>query len=241
MNGAQFAAMNRLAQEWHQFRTALKKLRKDAQVRPNDAHAVFRAQVASDSDDAPFEVGPFVVKVPERASAPECALFIAVAGHLTIRKTASRAEPFVTQDFSTKVGYFRAKGERLEHVWGAHYDFAEASVGHPLFHAQADSMAGLSADVVREFRVPDAVDDAMGRVLKTVRVPSAQLDVFSLLIQICADHLLYKDSSRDDRRVFNGLLDRSSFLHGAGSLGPRLLVRPSSSCFRAGHWYPNIA
>ena len=50
-----------------------------------------------------------------------------------------RTPPFHTKDFGTEVAYFRVKQNRLEHIFGAHYDMDESDYRHPVFHAQLAS------------------------------------------------------------------------------------------------------
>ena len=47
------------------------------------------------------------------------------------------------------MGYFRLKGDRLEHVYGVHYDMDERRDGHPVFHAQLGRAREEFASVIR--------------------------------------------------------------------------------------------
>ncbi len=127
----------------------------------------------------------------------------------------------------------------VSHVYGAHYDFAANELGHPVFHGQMRSYLDF-AEVIKSQYGLEGVElkDMVNGILKTVRLPSAQMDVFSFLLQIVADHLLSGDSSDDDKMRFRELLERSKFIQGLGSQIARLQVAPANVCYRAVHWYP---
>jgi hypothetical protein len=78
-------------------------------------------------------------------------------------------------------------------------------------------------------------------MLRNVRVPTAQMDVFSLFVELCADHLLYEQSGPEEREAFNSLLHRSAFCRGAALRLPQLATEEARACYRARHWYPAIA
>jgi hypothetical protein len=145
-----------------------------------------------------------------------------------------------TAGFVSHVGYFRRKADRLVHVFGAHYDFSEREVGHPTFHVQMKSFLGLAAHVREQYTVPAADEDLVKGVLKTVRVPTAQMDPFSLVLQLCADHLVHKDSSEEEKAAFNSLVEKSAFWQGAAYRIARLTNPSAVQCYRAMHWYPVV-
>ncbi len=128
----------------------------------------------------------------------------------------------------------------MVHVYGAHYDFASNEIGHPVFHGQMRSFKEFSEVIKnRHYGVEDAeLVDLVEGILKSVRLPSAQMDVFSFLLQLVADHLLSPDSGVDDKTRFRELLERSKFIQGLGSQMARLQVPPANVCYRAVHWYP---
>jgi hypothetical protein len=123
-------------------------------------------------------------------------------------------------------------------VFGAHYDFALNEIGHPVFQGQMRSFAEFGAHIREHYGINDPVEDVVRGVLNRVRVPTAQMDVFSLVIQICADHLLYKEAGPEETDAFKALLRKSKFCKGAGFQVPSLTSDDARTCYRARHWYP---
>jgi hypothetical protein len=232
-------ARDRLVTQWQQATAALKRLRSTAEVRPNDAWNTFRDVTSPGSAFVEFEVGPLVFNLPERANAVQCELFVVVQGRLALSRAAVEPEGLMTDKFSTKVAYFRQTTAGLDHIYGAHHDFARDELGHPVFHSQMRSFADLRTHVVQQYGVKgDLGRDCVEGVLRTVRLPSAQMDIFSTFLQLCADHLLFKQSGKEERTAFDELLRGNTFLRGAGSQVARLVAGAALVCYRAGHWYP---
>ena len=229
-----------LVGHWQGFDEDVSGLSGLASIEPRDGWSVF-SYAGNEGSSANFELHPIVVNMPERAAGIVCDLFVVVKGRLSIDRNHFETEGKIrTLNFATKAAYFRLKEATLVHVYGAHYDFALNEVGHPVFHGQMRSFREF-ADVIktRHYGLEEAnVTDLVDGILKTVRLPSAQMDVFSFLLQLVADHLLSRDSSEDDKTRFRELLERSKFIQGLGSQLPRLQAPPANFCYRAVHWYP---
>lgn len=241
MNRQAISARKTLIEQWNEVTGALTKLNSVAEVRPDNGESVF-----AQAEDAPagviaFDLKPVVFNLPERANDTSTDLFIVVAGRLGIQADSiGKGGTLLTHDFSTKAAYFRRTKDALVHVYGAHYDFALTELGHPTFHMQLRSFADLASYVQEEYRFKCDVKDGLDGLLRNVRLPCAQMDFFSFFTQLCADHLLFKDSGKEDRAAFNQLLRKSVFLKGAGSRSDRLTDETARSCYRAGHWYPLV-
>jgi hypothetical protein len=80
--------------------------------------------------------------------------------------------------------------------------------------------------------------DKVQGVLQTVRVPTAQMDILSLIVQICADRLLHSGSSDEETSAFHDLLKKNKFCQGAAFQVTRLGTEEARTCYRARHWYP---
>jgi hypothetical protein len=228
-----------LIRHWEEFDADVSRLSSVASIQPKDGYAVFQ-YVDSVDNSANFELSPIVVNVPERATEVVSDLFVVVKGRLSIDRAHFEADGKLrTLSFATQAAYFRVKGNVLSHVYGAHYDFAANESGHPVFHGQMRSYLEF-AEVIKSQYGLEGVElkDVVSGILKTVRLPSAQMDVFSFLLQLVADHLLSGDSSEDDKMRFHELLERSKFIQGLGSQIARLQVAPANVCYRAVHWYP---
>jgi len=178
--------------------------------------------------------------VPERADAPSIDLFVVITGFLHISRTLFETDEQIrTLNFGTQAAYFRLKGKTLNHIYGAHFDFSQSELGHPVFHGQMKSFSEFSGVIKDRGWFEDFVlEDAVDGVLRTVRLPSAQMDVFSYFLQVVADHMLGAMSGEDEKLRFSEMLDRSKTIQGAGSQVARLQVAPAIHCYRAAHWYP---
>jgi hypothetical protein len=232
--------LQRLVSQWDEVNTALARLRAAATVRPGGGWNVFRAPTGPPSNVIGFDFGSVVFNVPERATHVSADLFIVVDGHIAFRRDLFNSEDVLaTDNFSTRAAYFRKKEtQQAEHIYGAHYDFALDELGHPVFHSQMKSFAEMWTAVNEHYGIDgDAVDRVAG-ILQTVRVPTAQMDFFSFCLQLCADHLLFANSGSEERAAFNLLLDKSSFIQGAGYQAARLATEAARVCYRARHWYP---
>ena len=77
----------------------------------------------------------------------------------------------------------------------------------------------------------------MGRILRNVRTPSAQMDIFAVITQVCADHLIGASSSPDVRSAFGILRNASDFFVGAAHRLAYLNTEPAIGCYRSKYWY----
>jgi hypothetical protein len=228
-----------LTDAWQDVTAAIGRLSGSAAMQPNDPAAVLRVSDTSDDNVVRFEIRPVVFKLPRRNGRSSKDLFVVVRGLLSFSRSAYRERrALMTQGFSTEVGYFFHDHSVFTHVYGAHYDFDLNAIGHPAFHAQMKSFADFASFITEQFRINGTVVDLVKGLLKTVRVPSAQMDVFSVYLQILADHLVHERSAPEERAAFNTLLQKSGFCQGAAPLVPRLIRTEASQCYRARHWYP---
>ena len=88
----------------------------------------------------------------------------------------------------------------LEHVYGAHYDMDEASFGHPVFHSQLGPQVEFGSTIGELFRHDGQVVNYMGKnpPHRTKR-PRRRWMSFSVLTQICADHLMGEQPASEDK------------------------------------------
>jgi len=234
--------LQRLVAQWDEVNTALGRLNDAATVRPGNGWNVFQALPGPSNNIIGFNFGPAVFNVPERANHVNADLFIVVDGRIAFRRDLFEAEDILATDsFSTRAAYFRQRGNGADHIYGAHYDFALDELGHPVFHAQMRSFAEMWGAVQEQYDIAGDANDCVLGILQTVRLPTAQMDIFSFFLQLCADHLLFANSSTEERAAFNLLLDKSSFIRGAGYQAARLATEAARTCYRARHWYPVLA
>lgn len=231
-----------LVSQWEHLKAEIQRLNSSVVIRPSDGFAIFRPVSGGEPELASFDLARVVFNLPERADHSSTDLFVAVEGQLAfMRSEDGGRESLATHSFATKVAYFRRSANCLMHVYGAHYDFSLNEVGHPVFHGQMRSYPELAEGIRQHFDINYKMIDNVKGLLRTVRVPTAQMDAFSLFVQLCADHLLYSRSSADEKKAFNSLLQRSAFCQGAAFQVPRLETQEACTCYRARHWYEAIA
>lgn len=215
----------------------LRQISQSATVRPQTAEEIFQLDQNAPDDVVKLSIAPTVFFVNERASRAGPNLFIVVDGWLSFEGPDFRAQPFRTKEFGTQVAYFRAKRNSLDHVFGAHYDMDESDYRHPVFHAQLASRLQSAEHVRSLFTQNQQTYDGMANVFRTARIPTAQMDIFSVLVQICADHLIGPQPAPATTSAFENLKNTVGFLVGAAHKVNYLSSLPASSCYRGSHWY----
>jgi hypothetical protein len=241
MANVDYKIQRALVAHWEAVRLCIERLNNSASVIPADPAGLFRVS-SSSADVLEFDIRETLLILPERAKQVSNPMHIVVRGRLTIdKKHFIASEQLRTIHFQSEAGYFRLKSDgSLQHVFGAHYDLTQNEVGHPAFHAQLKSFLGFAAVVQHRYSdTPLNVTNAMENVLKTVRLPSAQMDYFSLLIQAVADHLISPhSSSTEDIDAFRELLGKSKSIQGRAYDIARLQEPSAIICYRSVHWYP---
>lgn len=111
--------------------------------------------------------------------------------------------------YGTEIGYFRQTSASspltdLEPITGYHYDFDcdGNKFNHPIFHAQpkiraGDRYLGLKTNITHR-AYPDHKE------IRTIRIPTPQMDIFSAIVMILADHVV---EPSDPKRRFGDFLD----------------------------------
>jgi hypothetical protein len=230
---------NKLIGPWTHVVAAIPKLSASADIQPSDLNAVLRiSEVQQDPEAVTFDLETVVVKVPETRKASR-ELFVGVRGRFAFHRAEfTENDRFVTNSFATEVGYFVRDAKSLVHAFGIHYDFSLGELAHPAFHAQLRSFADFAPSVQSLYRFEATLVDEMKKILRNVRVPTAQMDVFSVFLQVCADHLLHSKSTSEERAAFDTLLERAGFCVGAAWRIDRLMSAEAGHCYRSRHWYP---
>lgn len=175
--GIKARALKSLHLAWTAKIRGMQDLNQATEVRPSVPGRVIRADAGVTGGTIKLDCGPAVFFLCERANGiPK--MYVVVEGSLWVKDGSKSHCPLETTCFSTKVGYFRLKGDRLEHVYGVHYDMDERSDGHPVLHAQF-APAGEFASVIKaEFRLSATLKDHVKPILRNVRTPTAQMDFF---------------------------------------------------------------
>lgn len=221
---------------WQGIRASIAQMHPSTSIQPGNAADVFRPDI--DSGEPKFNIGPIVFNVPERANGNSSKLYIVVQGWITFGPPLAERQLRTTLHFGTQVGYFRQKGDMLIQVYGIHYDMDETLPGHPVFHAQMSTQAKLAPTVEQFTRLKlDSDLDWSRGLLRNVRTPTAQMDTFSVITQIGADHLLSESSGEEVRAAFKKLRAACDFFLGAGARISYLNTLPATHCYRSTHWY----
>ena len=235
VNNQTISVYRRLTEAWQNVRSNMRRMSSASDVRPTDPHRIFRVGAAADGV-VTCTVGPVVFRVPERAGHGVPNLYIAVSGQLGLPIPTGKDAPLRIASFGTRVGYFRQREQTLEHVYGVHYDCTDQQVGHPFFHAQMAPQTAFVGDINDHFRQNLEVRNYVERVLGTVRSPSAEMDVFSVFLQICADHLVWKGSRAPTTRAFARMRDLCGSFGGVADAMPHFRS-PSPCRYRSPRWY----
>lgn len=239
MNREAQRALRRVHNAWTTALHNMSQMGQSTDVRPKNPQDVFQFDSTTNTDEVKLNVGPVVFNVPERPGRRDANLFIVVKGWLSFED--GNDQPLRTRNFGTEIGYFRAKSGTLEHILGVHYDMDEEKPGHPVFHAQLSSQHEFGGSVSSIFRIDGEVTDRMEKIIRNVRIPSAQMDVFSVITQICADHLMGEGVADEVRIAFKSLRSSCDFLVGAAHRLDYLNTPPATGCYRSTHWYASPA
>lgn len=208
-----------------------------SEIKPKNALEVFRIVSEEEKhDEVKLNFGPIVFYVPERSGHGLPSIFVVAEGWLTLKPDFNERR-LLTKEFGTQVAYFKQEKDTLKHVYGVHYDMDEEKPGHPVFHAQFSPQTDLKIAVQSYFHHNCEVENCMTNILKTVRMPSAQMDIFSVFCQICADHLISPDSGPEVKEAFKKLRENCNFLVGAAHRLDFLNGNHAAGCYRASHWY----
>lgn len=221
---------------WQGILASITRMHPATGIKPGSAADVFKLD--TNSVEPKFNIGPIVLNVPERAMDQRSSLYVVVQGWITFGPPLQNRERRTTLHFGTQVGYFRQKNESILQVYGVHYDMDETLPGHPIFHAQMSTQAKL-APVVEQFtklKFESEPDWSRG-LLRNVRTPTAQMDAFSVITQIGADHLISNLSGPEVRSAFKKLRTSCDFFLGAGAHISYLNTLPATHCYRSTHWY----
>jgi hypothetical protein len=240
MSKSIFAMQAALVAHWDNLRDTIRRVNSGIQFLPSEGFTLFQPNFAESTREiASFTVGPLVVNLPERGNHHTANLFVVAVCSLNFNLFAfNQDRRLVSSGFASHVGYFRRGNTHLQHVYGVHYDFDTQRPAHPVFHAQLKSFATQFEPHVREqFNITLEGDDLVKNMLQNVRLPSAQLDFFSLIVQLVADHLMWEKSGPDERSAFNEILKLDGGIVGTSKACAELCAGAAIPCHRGTHWY----
>ena len=237
--GVKTHALKELHTAWTNKIQAMRTMDQATSVHPLAPQQVFRPAEQICEETVKVNCGPAVIKLCERAGGlPN--LYVVVEGSICLQKSGRADTPLRTIGFGTRVGYFRSKRNRLEHVYGVHYDMDERGDGHPVFHSQLGPMEEFASAVCKHYRLNVEVVDHVGKMLRNVRIPTAQMDFFSVLTQLCADHLMGLNESGAQSQLakaFGHVRSACNFMQGAAHKFTYLSTENAGECYRSSRWY----
>ena len=219
---------NRLYTRWNSILGTVTRMNPSVAVETPTGNELFKVTT---NEHIRVDVSPIRFYLPERAKRHAPNLYVVIDGWIEFDGTVDELR---TTQFGTRVAYVRTKQSGFEHVYGTHYDQSKDDLGHPVFHAQISSMKDLTTGIPG--CESDALDDKVVPILSNVRTPTPQMDVFSAVEQVCADHLLWEGSKNEVRRAFEDLREHCAFFEGSGHLMDRF-APAMADCCRSTHWY----
>lgn len=173
-----------------------------------------------------------------------------VKGHMQASKVG---KTILFKKYKTSVLYCRpAKPsdlKTLKNPLGYHYDYdKQVSPAHPIFHAQQDNSL-LIQDVSSELDIQfyqnaDVGEGTNGNEsdFRTIRIPTCQLDFYSTILMVIADHLV-DHSEGSDVDIFHKLIDNCTSYWLAPEQGDedgeysKHLFSCSENQFNSSNWY----
>lgn len=236
-------ARQEVSRAWQRVHAAMRHLDPSVTVKPSTFGDIF---VIDDdtTDGVRFEIKPVVLSVPQKIATNKSSvrLFVVINGNIKFELEKNK-DQFVTSSFGTNIGYFRIAEDKIEHVYGAHFDFDPSLVAHPVFHSQLKSHADLFEEIQKHhsnFVDRDLGEDCMRGVLVNVRLPTAQMDFFGVLLQVCSDHLINDTSGKPEkakRSHYENLRRYCSFFRSYGATHTGLQASIEARCYRSPYWY----
>jgi hypothetical protein len=89
---------------------------------------------------------------------------------------------------TVQVSYFINENDTVEPIESIHYDFEIGQIDHPFFHAQMCSNL-VDSSTCESFNKYSLKDIKKFKRFKCLRIPSAHMNLISVLTSIVADHL----------------------------------------------------
>lgn len=205
-----------------------------AQVRPSDASTIFR--YAQQGTTVHVDIVPTCFLVKEKPQSNTAKLFVTVAGSMNFQAADNDVLRII--HFATRVGYFKEiDASNLKHVYGIHYDYDDKTIAHPIFHSQMAPMAEFKDRINEAYHKNfDIADDCVTPLLSNIRIPTAQMDVFAVFLQLFSDHFVNESSGRDALDAYRRSIELCSIFEGSGSASCLKKAMDRRS-FHSQHWY----
>ena len=202
----------------------------------------------ADGDRVRCEFKPLCMRVKEKAAARITKLYIAIEGRVDFA-TVGGEQRAIT--FASSAAYFREspKGDELEHVYAMHYDHVptdegRVDFGHPTYHCQTKAMDAKRSIVNDAYHTRFAQISAdmnwMRGLLTNVRMPTAYMDPFCVILQVLGDHVVNDASAASHKKRFQRSKAAVRKIRSTIEAASMLEDVVAAKCFRGAHWYPDV-
>lgn len=236
MNRHTMKVVGRLVGAWQKMIAGARAMYPASDVRPVSPYDTFLPDGSVGGNEIGVKIRPIVLRLPERGSDAAPKLYIGIKGWLRFEGPFGANDCLRMSSFGTAVGYFRDRGEKLDHIYGVHYDCDGERFGHPIFHAQLGPQDEFSDDIGTYYGQQWELSNKVGHLLRNVRTPCAEMDVFSVFLQICADHLIDETSGNETKRAFRSVKKSCGFFRGVAH-GMENFQDAQQCCYRSVRWY----
>lgn len=145
-------------------------------------------------NDMNYQACGYFTGFPQKPNSKKCTdnvYFIGLLDGVVVEKTVQ------LKSYATEVCYCRMKNQsnqnsKLTAIAGYHFDFESTSKrNHPIFHAQQKITAGERFfQFNKDISPPEFPKDSE---VRTLRIPTPQMDIFSAIVMTLADHIVPPD------------------------------------------------
>ena len=190
---------------------------------------------------------PISFNVPEKflvnkLGNDECNILVILEGWLSFKKNEktnllelTKNGKLITRDFGTRVEYYRKnKPFGWKFLNSIHYDYEPSFANHPVFHAQLSNRSLLYSKAGYDNASLDSPNKNL-ELLRAIRIPTFQMDIFSTMVAICADHLT-PTISVSSRKLLE-IKNNCNFFVGAQNLQDTIV---EANCLRSPQSYPQM-
>ena len=224
---------------WTELRARMQTISSISLVRPVEPEEVFTFTHDKDYGKIIATVRPVTFNVPYRANAATAKIFVAIDGWIEFSDDDTSGS-LRSLRFQTNVGYFRDGGPNtLQYLCGIHYDYdSYDAIGHPVYHCQFGPQVRFFDEVNACFhRAFSEPSDDLKAIPRQIRIPTAQMDPFSVFLQVCSDHLISEGSDANKLAAYASLLKTCGFFTCSSNGIAQLGAAFAESNLRSHHWY----
>lgn len=231
------AFKSKLTRSINDFNSAVKKLLK--KVAPN---VVFSGVIIHSENEADeYDVMANFLNLPQAPKSHKRTENVFLVGLLD-GATVDREALLIS--YNTEISYCRQTNPKtpnanLRAMSGFHFDFdcGEKKFNHPIFHAQPKLTAG-SRFFARDSRfvIPEYPQH---EEIRTLRIPTPQMDIFSSIVMILADHIIDPEDAEKDFHNFKASVARTMIPFDLEPFAPYVPARfKEANPQHVAQWYP---